>query len=122
MGKRGGLTDTDRTTPYDDDVLCVGKLAAPGVDMGQYLAFAERKVDGPIPLGPRGNDEDGVWDAVAALKDDVRVFGLYRADDADSRLAVSVLEESVEGDECGLFELCSLADDETEGSGEGYGI
>lgn len=65
--ERGGLTDTNCTTTGNNDVLCLGKLVAPGVDMGQYIAFVERKVGGSPPLGPRGNDEDFVWDAVAAL-------------------------------------------------------
>lgn len=45
------------------------------------------------------------------------ILGLDRVDDADPSLAVSLLEEPVEGDKCGLFEVGSLADDETEGCG-----
>ena len=65
--EHGRLTDTDRTTASNDDVLCVGKLGAPGMDVGQHLVLVQRKVGGPFPLGARGDDEDLVWDALAAF-------------------------------------------------------
>lgn len=122
----GQLTDTEGTTTNDDDVLGIGKLVAPGVNVGQYLAFVERKVGGPFPLGARGNDEDVVWDALAALEQEMAarlgVLGLDGLDDANPCLADAVLEEPVEGDERGLFEVGGLADDEPEGCREGDGI
>ena len=124
--EHGRLTDTDRTTTSDDDVLGIGKLGAPGVDVGQYIAFMQRKVGGPSPLGPRGNDEDLVWDPFAALQDDMPaglgVSGLDGLDDADLGLGVAFLEEPVEGNERGVLELGGLADDETQGRREGDGI
>ena len=120
------LTDTDRTTTSDYEVLGIGKLAAPGVDVGQYVVFVERKVGGAFPLGPRGNDEDLVWDAFAALQDDMPaglgVGGLDGVDDADPGLGVALLEEPIEGNERGVLELGGLADDETQGRREGDGI
>lgn len=105
---------------------CTGKLAAPGADVRQYLAFVERKVNGVFPLGPRGNDEGFIRDALAILQEDVTtrlgVLGFDRLDNADLDLAISLLEESVKGDERGLFELGGLADDETQSCGQGYRI
>ena len=125
-GKHVRLTDTDRTTPNDDNVLGIGKLAAPGMDMGQYFTFVQRKVGGPFPLGPWGKDEDFVWDGFAALQHDLPsrlgVLGLDGRDDADPGLALAFLVESIQRDECGLLELGSLADHETEGCGEGNGV
>jgi hypothetical protein len=96
------------------------------VDVGQHIVFVERKVCGPSPLGPRGNDEDLVWDAFAALQDDMPAGlgagGLDGLDDADLGLGVVFLEEPVEGNERGVLELGGLADDETEGRREGDGI
>jgi len=122
----GRLTDTEGTTTNDDDVLGIGKLIAPSVNVRQYIVFVQRKVGGSFPLGARGNDEDLVRDALATLEQDMAarlgVLGLNGLDDADPCLAVALLEEPVEGDERGLFEVGGLADDEAEGCREGDGI
>lgn len=124
--EHGGLTDANGPSTDNDDMFDVGKLASPGADIGQYVGFIQRQIDGCFPLGPRSKNKDLVRDALAALEHDMAaglgVLGLYGLDDANLGLAAGFLVDPVQRDEGCLLEVSGLADDETEGCREGYSI